>query len=228
MCGRFHVDGDDEDLQEILNEINRRLIEKFGEKASDIGEARAGEMYPTNIAPVLISQHGKVTPVAMRWGFLAVQQGSFMVPYAGEPDIKPKPIINAKRETAYDPSGRRSPSLMIQCFRESLQKRRVVVPTSGFYEWTHEGKKAVDKYHFTQPGPSKLYLAGLYDVFVYKGIKFPHFTILTTAPNNSIKEFHDRMPVLLHQWESEAWLRGENVADVLTRVPFSLQAVAAA
>ena len=46
MCGRFHVDGDDEDLQEILNEINRRLIEKFGEKASDIGEARAGGDVP--------------------------------------------------------------------------------------------------------------------------------------------------------------------------------------
>lgn len=79
-----------------------------------------------------------------------------------------------------------------------------------------------------QPGTSKLYLAGMYDVFMYKGVRFPHFTILTTAPNDSVSGYHDRMPVLLHQAEIEAWLRGENVADVITRVPFALQAKPAA
>ena len=229
MCGRYHLEVDDEDLQAILNEVNRRLVERFREQASEIGEAAGGEIRPTNIVPVLISEKERVVPVAMRWGFPYIQGARGMEPYRGQPELKPKPAINAKQENAYDPTGRDTPSLMIKCFRESLQKRRVVVPTHGFYEWTHDDKgKAVDKFRFSEPGQHKLYLAGMYDVFTLKGIQFPHFTILTTTPNKSIEYYHNRMPVLLHREECAAWLRGENVADILTRVPFEVEAVPAA
>lgn len=68
----------------------------------------------------------------------------------------------------------------------------------------------------------RMYLAGIYNMFDWEGFKFPHFSILTTKPNNSMTPYHNRMPVLLEPDEQEAWLQGSDVDEVLRRVPFEL------
>lgn len=98
-------------------------------------------------------------------------------------------VINARGETAMDKP----------MFRKSLLERRCVVPTTGFYEWDSEKRK----YLFRLPERRELYLAGLWNSF--KGTD--QFTILTTAPNESIINVHDRMPVLLPEAEQERWLK---------------------
>lgn len=98
-------------------------------------------------------------------------------------------VINARGETALEKN----------MFRKSLLERRCVIPTTGFYEWD----AAKQKYLFRLPDSSVLYLAGFWNTF--KGED--RSIILTTAPNDTIVNVHDRMPVLLPPEELEPWLR---------------------
>lgn len=220
MCGRFWLDVDDAQILEIIRIAEERVREKY----PDLYDQRVatGEVFPTDIAPVLVAEKGGLSPVAMRWGFLAVPRQEagrrLMVAYDGSEAEKPKPVINARQETAQ----------FAPLFRESLAKRRVAIPTSGFYEWSHpDGKKAKDKFLFTEPGHRRLYLAGLWHLFPYRGTMFPHFTILTTGPNASMTPYHNRMPVLLEEAGRAAWLAGTGAREVLRRMPFALDAALA-
>lgn len=98
-------------------------------------------------------------------------------------------VINARAETALDKP----------MFRKPLLERRCVIPTTGFYEWDREKRK----YLFRLPDSSALYLAGFWNSFREED----RFIILTTAPNDTIINVHDRMPVLLPPAEVELWLR---------------------
>ena len=118
-------------------------------------------------------------------------------------------IINARGETALDKP----------MFRRPLLERRCVVPTTGFYEW--DRRKA--KYQFRLPGRSTLYLAGLWSVFQGE----ERFVILTTAPNDTIINVHDRMPVLLTDDEVTPWLRDTGMASAkLTALQPALESIA--
>ncbi|MGI6752885.1 MAG: SOS response-associated peptidase [Eubacteriales bacterium] len=88
-------------------------------------------------------------------------------------------IINARAETAADK----------YTFRDSLLSRRCVIPTTGYIEWSADKTK----YRFNLPGQTLLYLAGFFKQFEDGS----RFVILTTAPNESTKQVHNRMPVIL-------------------------------
>lgn len=103
-------------------------------------------------------------------------------------------VINARGETALDKP----------MFRKSVLERRCVAPTTGFYEWD----KSKQKYLFRLPESVTLYLAGLWNSFAGE----ERFTILTTAPNDTIINVHDRMPVLLRPEEVEPWLQDTGMA----------------
>ena len=97
-------------------------------------------------------------------------------------------IINARAETAAE-----KPT-----FSESVQSRHCVIPANGFFEY--DGYKR--KFRFTMPGSSTLYMAGIYDV--RGGV--PCYCILTTAANESMRDVHDRMPLVLKKEQLEPWL----------------------
>lgn len=84
-------------------------------------------------------------------------------------------------------------------FQHSLVCKRCIVPTNGFYEWSHTGGKR--KYLFREPSTELLYLAGLYNDFAGER----RFVILTQDANNSMREIHNRMPVILQHDELHAW-----------------------
>ena len=90
-------------------------------------------------------------------------------------------------------------------FRKSLLERRCVVPTTGFYEWSRDKTK----YRFRLPGRDALYLGGLWNTFQGQ----ERFVVVTTAPNDTVINVHDRMPVLLTEDEllpgsrTPAWRR---------------------
>ena len=200
MCGRYQVMDEEVNIEmkKIIDEINRRHYGKEEEK-----KMATGEIFPTNIAPV-ISTDG---PKPMRWGFPPVRNGL-------------RAVINARQETAAT-----SPY-----FRDALQRRRVVVPTSGFFEWNHdEKKKATDKYRFRLPGESVLYLAGIYSPFALEGNTVEEsYSILTTAANDGMIKTcnHDRMPVYLSVSEVETWLHDPKcIEDILRRPQPPLEAI---
>lgn len=102
-------------------------------------------------------------------------------------------IINARAETAEEK----------RMFKKCVAERRCVIPSTGFYEW--ENKR---KYHFTLPGNSVLYMAGIYNDFAGES----RFVILTTEANASIEEIHDRMPLVLPQNMINDWISNDAAA----------------
>lgn len=155
---------------------------------------KSGEVCPSDRAAVLTA----LGPRAMRWGF----------PMEGR-----RPVINARAETARE----------LPMFARALAERRAAVPARGFYEWQREGGRVRRKLTFELPGEEILYLAGLYDDFTIDGKTEPRFVILTTAANESMAAYHDRMPVLLREAEVPRWLNdGTFVAQALGRVPYPL------
>ena len=153
------------------------------------GEFKTGEIFPTDKAPVLIQQSGTVTPEAVVWGF---------------PGFRGKGvIINARAETVPEKA----------MFRRSLASMRCVIPSSGFFEWSHSGPKT--KYRFNLPESGVLYMAGLYQDFGEER----RFVIITTAANASMTEVHNRMPVVLQGAERDTWLSsGEEAIGILQSV----------
>ena len=156
-------------------------------------ELKTGEIYPTNTAPILLAEGEAVVPAASIWGF---------------PHFRGKGVlINARAETAQEK----------KTFRESLHTRRCVIPSSGFFEWSQGETK--EKYLFGLPGSDTLYMAGLYND--YHGER--RFVILTTAPNQSVREIHNRMPLVLPRQEIPRWIRGEGALELLRREPPQLR-----
>lgn len=185
------------ETEEELTEI-RAIIQETQDKLYGKPEAaqlKMGEIFPTNTVPIL----GLNGAEAMQWGF-PKWDGKGVV-------------INARSETVHDKN----------MFRGSLMERRCVVPTTGFYEWRHEGGKSKEKYLFTLPGEKVLYLAAIYNIF--EGDTLARFSILTTAANESMVPYHDRMPVLLGAGERDWWISDGNSTDgILHRVPAQLVA----
>lgn len=114
-------------------------------------------------------------------------------------------MINARAETV----------CVKPMFRRSMAAQRCVIPASGYYEWD-AGKH---KYFFQLPG-KPIYLAGIYDNI--EGINC--FVILTTSPNETVKDIHDRMPLILNHDQVRPWLTdAQSALSLLTIVPPALQ-----
>ena len=119
-------------------------------------------------------------------------------------------------------------------FRGALEKRRAVVPTSGYYEWKNvDGVKIP---HYIHPADGEpLFLAGLYEWWrdKTKGDDDPgrwllSFTILTRDSIGDLGSIHDRMPLFLDPDHADAWLdpTTDNVRDVLDAAIDAAPAVA--
>lgn len=114
-------------------------------------------------------------------------------------------MINARAETVCEKP----------MFRRSMAAQRCVIPASGYYEWD-AGKH---KYFFRLPG-KPIYLAGIYDNI--EGVNC--FVILTTVPNGTVKDIHDRMPLILTHKQVRPWLTDSQAAlQLLTITPPALQ-----
>lgn len=176
MCGRYSF-YTEEESQEI-----RRIIKSIDEKYP-ASMMKSGEIFPTNIAPVISHQGGNIVPELSTWGFPRFGKAKGV-------------IINARAENADERP----------MFKKSLHERRCVIPSTGFFEWSQSGEKV--KYRFNLPGTKILYMAGIYNEF--KGEN--RFTILTTKANNSIADVHNRMPVILLKEMVDEWILSEEFA----------------
>lgn len=156
------------------------------------------DVRPCDEAAVLVSERGKtIVRRKMYWGFH---------PAVSEGRGSGQTVYNARVETAPEKA----------MFRDSMARRRVAVPAGGFYEWNRAGEKAV----FEPAAGRKLYFAGCYR---FEGDE-PHFVILTTEPNESVRKIHDRMPLILEQEQLESWLSdGGDYRELLKQTPGELK-----
>jgi putative SOS response-associated peptidase YedK len=183
MCGRFTLTLDPGDLQDELN--------------FDISSVDLAPRY--NIAPsqpVAAVRDGSSRKVELfRWG---------LVPsWAKDPAIGFK-MINARSETISE-----KPS-----FRVPFSRRRCLIPADGFYEWA-QGEGGKIPYYFYLKDHKPFTFAGLWEEWLPKegGEALRTCTIITTAANEVLKQYHERMPVILPADVRWLWL------DPSARVP---------
>lgn len=184
MCGRYYVD--DETAGEI-----ERIVRTMDEKKKNAHSVtvQAGDIHPTDFAPVLFGERdGKISCEMQKWGFPGFD--------------RTKVIFNARSESAMEK----------RMFQESVEKRRIVVPATWFYEWNRNR----EKYVFYRKEQPVLFMAGIYNRYQDEN----RFVILTTNANASMSPVHDRMPLILEPEEIRDWMfESQKTGQFLCKVP---------
>lgn len=149
---------------------------------------------PTQDLPVISSDDpGGLT--LYRWGLIPS--------WANDPAIGNR-MINARAETITE-----KPS-----FRNAFRSRRCLVPADSFYEWKRDGNEKIP-HRILMKDRSPFAMAGIWDQWISRDGEIIHsFSILTTTPNDLMKEIHDRMPVILSRQDENLWL-GKTSEDEL-------------
>ncbi|MBQ3412240.1 MAG: SOS response-associated peptidase [Oscillospiraceae bacterium] len=185
MCTRFYIEPRSEELDEIMEAAMKTgLARKFLIAGSAV--LTSGEIRPTNVVPVIApNKDGKRTVFPMRWGFRIPGRSL---------------VVNARTETA----------AVRPTFRDSWRQHRCVIPASWYFEWEHldapGGKtKTGDKFAIQPNGQSVTWLCGLYRI----EDGFPAFTVLTREPSDDVRRIHDRMPLILPEEMTDAWISPE-------------------
>ncbi len=147
---------------------------------------------PTDPVDVVVSNENRRTLVPMRWG---------LIPNWWSKPLKEMKVatFNARAETVAEKP----------MFREAFERRRCLIPASGYYEWksTPRGKQP---YYFTRRDGQPVTFAGLWDQWHEKplGEMIKSCTMVITEPNKFAAEIHNRMPVILEAKDFEQWEKG--------------------
>ncbi|MEY3049498.1 MAG: hypothetical protein RL365_1536 [Bacteroidota bacterium] len=109
-------------------------------------------------------------------------------------------------------------------FKKLVSTNRCIVPSSGFFEFQHQGKEKIP--YFIYPSDAPLFsMAGLYDEWLNRetGETIQSFTIITTVANPLMEEIHNhkkRMPLILEQSQIESYLESEKNINGFASQPF--------
>jgi putative SOS response-associated peptidase YedK len=175
MCGRYYIAIEDDELQDIMREVQQKV------DAAKLNTVKTGEIFPTNIVPILTPNGAAL----MKWGFRR---------YDGKGQI-----INARSETLLEKPMFRKPL---------LDSQRCLVPASNYFEWQVQptGKKI--KHTIYNPSASVIYMEGLYRI--EKESDLPVFVILTQEADSNMHIIHERMPVIPDSVNAKSWLMGDS------------------
>jgi putative SOS response-associated peptidase YedK len=177
MCGRFTQERPASELAEI-----------FGAEPLVDDPGGHYNVAPTDEALVVVQRAERRAITAYRWG---------LIPHwASEAKVGSR-MFNARAETITA-----SPA-----FRDAFVRKRCLVPVDSFYEWRREGTLRLP-FRVVRIDGRPLALAGL-----WAGWRDPAtetvrrtFTIITTTPNETLADLHDRMPVVIDEDAWDRWL----------------------
>lgn len=217
MCGRYTLFTPEQvlEIKSIIDEAEERLRQRSSQNVR--AHLVTDEIRPTNLAPVLFPREGKLVSAAAFWGFTNHHEWVNRKREAdGIGPLKPSPSFNTRNDKAERST----------FWRDSLHKRRCIIPASGFWEWHHAepsepGQTKKDKgvkYLFTMPHSPVLYIAGIWrnEVDEATDEEWPHFSMLTTDPSESVAKIHNRMPLVLLLDELDVWV-GADYKTLLSR-----------
>ena len=180
MCGRF-----------ARYSLSRELERYFNAQPAAFDMPASFNVAPTQEIPVIIQQEDSRHFKKRHWG---------LVPFwAKEISIGSK-MINARVETLTSKPA----------FKAAFKHRRCLIPADGFYEW--QGKAgAKQPYFICLPSGEPLAFAGLWEVWENKNAPseahpYKSCTIITTEASDSVKDVHNRMPLILKPEAYEEWL----------------------
>jgi putative SOS response-associated peptidase YedK len=183
MCGRFTLTVDADSIQTYFPWL---------------------EQVPTQIAPryniaptqpiAVVPNDGRNAVDHMVWGLIPF--------WAKDPSIGSK-MINARSETLAEKNS----------FKNPYKRRRCLVLTDGFYEWTAvPGQKTKQPYYIRLEDGAPFAFAGLWEEWRSPdGSELRSATIITCNPNPLVAKLHNRMPVILHPNDFPLWLASEEM-----------------
>lgn len=179
MCGRFTIFAEFDDI-----------IDRF-----DIEAAIQSKDYSPNynVAPShsvlsVINDGTKNRLGYLKWGLIP--------PWSKDEKIGYK-MINARAETLTE-----KPS-----YRTAYKKRRCLIIADSFYEWKRHNDKTKTPMRIKLKTNELFGMAGLWESWESpSGNKIFSCTVITTTPNEMVKDIHDRMPVILKPEDEKVWL----------------------
>ena len=144
---------------------------------------------PSQLVPIILhDDDGKIALREFKWGF--------------QPHWAKRAWINARSETLFES----------RAFAPAARARRCLVPAIGWYEW--EGKQSPKQPHlFHVDGFQPFAFAGIWTAREDDAQTVFNFAIVTRAASASLAHLHNRMPVIVHRADEEAWLAGATTAD---------------
>lgn len=213
MCGRFALSASRYDVvkqfhvDEVVGEGHGPAT--GGRVRGGAGASSSAESAPPaseerfNVAPsqpvlaVATSKDGTVRRLGtFRWGLVPA--------WASDPSIGNR-MINARSESAPTKPA----------FRRAFERRRCLLPASGYYEWQDSPgprrKKA--PFYFCRRDGLLLAIGGLWEVWHGDDEVLRTCTVLTTRANALGARVHDRMPVLVPEHLWDRWLAPEPLTD---------------
>ncbi|THE09971.1 SOS response-associated peptidase [Bacillus timonensis] len=198
MCGRFTLFAEFDDI-----------LERF-----DIEATIEQDLYSPsfNIAPshsvLSVINDGRRNRLGyLRWGFVPSWAKDEKIGYK---------MINARAETlAKKPS-----------FRQAFRQRRCLVIADSFYEWKKGTDKSKTPMRIKLKSDELFAMAGIWERWNSPdGNALFSCSIITTTPNELLKDIHDRMPVILRKEDEKLWLNPS--LDDLSKVSDLLKPLAA-
>lgn len=187
MCGRY-----------VLTSPIEAIAKAFEVESPAVSWVARYNIAPgTEIPVVRRAEDGARELVPLHWG---------LVPSWMKERPRDRPMINARSETAAE-----KPS-----FRAAMRRRRCLVPADGFYEWkkVRGGKQPC---LMRRPADALFAFAGIGERWeAPDGSVLESCALLTTHPNATMAEVHNRMPVVLPPEAFSDWLDPAAPLDLLT------------
>jgi len=185
------------------------LAKRYGRKSDIIEMAQEiiDEQYKvtafTNPVCPIITQDSSVQTA--RWGLVPAWTKT-----AEEASKVRKMTLNARSETVFN----------LPSFRIPILKRRCLIPSTGFFEFHHEGKEAIPYYIFLKD-EEIFSLGGIYEIWKDFSTNeiLQTFSILTVPANEICTFIHNggktpfRMPLIISKENEEHWLDNSLKAD---------------
>jgi putative SOS response-associated peptidase YedK len=131
-----------------------------------------------------------------------------------EADKVRKMTINARSETVFN----------LPSFRIPILQKRCLIPSTGFFEFHHEGKNTIPYYIFLKD-EDIFSLGGIYETWLNPVTKktLQTFTVLTVPANELCAKIHNggktpfRMPLIINKEDERQWLDNSLKADEIKR-----------
>lgn len=180
MCGRYTLTHP------------KNLSERF-ETSNSVSFEKSYNISPGTINPV-VTRNSPNKLELMKWG---------LVPFWAKDGKIGYKMINARSEDI-----EKKPS-----FRKPIRSSRCLVPSDGFYEWKKvnlEGKEEKIPWFIGLKNQKLFAFAGIYDIWKdAEGKEIKTYSIITTSPNKTLKNIHNRMPVVLKEKDGDSWLNSK-------------------
>ncbi|MCY4622151.1 MAG: SOS response-associated peptidase [bacterium] len=177
MCGRYVINAEPDDLAGYFG-VDHVMTERL-EPSYNVA--------PTDPVYAVAEHRGSRQLGSFRWG---------LIPHWST-DRKGPLNINARAETvATKPA-----------FRDSVRRKRCLLPATGFFEWGHTGV-GKHPYFVRMADDSPMAFAGIWAAWrdPETGEWIRSAAIITTAANKGLSPIHTRMPVILEPDHWDLWL----------------------